>query len=226
MTEDVKNADANAPKKLSIQRRTKTTVSSTTAGGKAKAVQVEVRKKRTVPTDAARKAAEAEKLKAQQEAEKKAAEEAARKAAEEAAKKAAAEEAAKKAAAEEAEKQQTANSNKPSASTGNGSSQKPQSGNQSGNTNINNNNSNNNNSNNSEKIDFNDDLKKQIAVAGEAYVEFYFEYGEGTAPSAFAEQAYEDTENDTPLGEYKEQGKTIFMNAFKEAYEATGNEYY
>ena len=45
MTEDVKNADANAPKKLSIQRRTKTTVSSTTAGGKAKAVQVEVRKK-------------------------------------------------------------------------------------------------------------------------------------------------------------------------------------
>ena len=43
MTEDVKNADANAPKKLSIQRRTKTTVSSTTAGGKAKAVQVEVR---------------------------------------------------------------------------------------------------------------------------------------------------------------------------------------
>ena len=43
MTEDVKNADANAPKKLSIQRRTKTTVSSTTAGGKAKAVQVEVK---------------------------------------------------------------------------------------------------------------------------------------------------------------------------------------
>lgn len=69
-------------------------------------------------------------------------------------------------------------------------------------------------------------LKKQIAVAGEAYVEFYFEHGEGIAPSAFAEQAYEDTENDTPLGEYKEQGKTIFMNAFKEAYEATGNEYY
>ena len=82
------------------------------------------------------------------------------------------------------------------------------------------------NNKNSEKIDFNDDLKKQIAVAGEAYVEFYFEHGEGIAPSAFAEQAYEDTENDTPLGEYKEQGKTIFMNAFKEAYEATGNEYY
>ena len=88
------------------------------------------------------------------------------------------------------------------------------------------NNNNNSSSNNSEKIDFNDELKKQIAVAGEAYVEFYFEHGEGTAPSAFAEKAYEDTENDTPLGEYKEQGKTIFMNAFKEAYEATGNEYY
>ena len=88
MTEDVKNADANAPKKLSIQRRTKTTVSSTTAGGKAKAVQVEVRKKRTVPTDAAKKAEEAAKLKAQQEAEaaaKKAAEEKARLAAEKAA---------------------------------------------------------------------------------------------------------------------------------------------
>ena len=99
MTEDVKNTDANAPKKLSIQRRTKTTVSSTTAGGKAKAVQVEVRKKRTVPTDAARKAAEAEKLKAQQEAEKKAAEEKARLAAE----KAAAEKAAAAKAAAEAD---------------------------------------------------------------------------------------------------------------------------
>ena len=39
-------------------------------------------------------------------------------------------------------------------------------------------------------------------------------------------KAYEDTENDTPLGQYKEQGKTIFMNAFKQAFEATGNEYY
>lgn len=88
MTEDVKNIDANAPKKLSIQRRTKTTVSGTTAGGKAKAVQVEVRKKRTVPTNAAQKAAEAAKLKAQQEAEaaeKKVAEEKARLAAEKAA---------------------------------------------------------------------------------------------------------------------------------------------
>lgn len=114
MTEDVKNADANAPKKLSIQRRTKTTVSSTTAGGKAKAVQVEVRKKRTVPTDAAKKAEEAAKLKAQQEAEaaaKKAAEEKARLAAE----KAAAEKAkAEKAQAEKAAKPaQSAVENKP-----------------------------------------------------------------------------------------------------------------
>ncbi|WP_455543970.1 hypothetical protein [Intestinibacter sp.] len=77
-----------------------------------------------------------------------------------------------------------------------------------------------------DKIDFNDDLKKQIANAGSAYVEFYFEYASGTAPSKFAEQAFEDTENDTPLGQYKEQGRTIFMNAFKQAFEATGNEYY
>ena len=113
MTEDVKNADANAPKKLSIQRRTKTTVSSTTAGGKAKAVQVEVRKKRTVPTDAARKAAEAEKLKAQQEAEKKAAEEKARLAAEKAAAEKAKAEKAKVEAEKAAKPVQSAVENKP-----------------------------------------------------------------------------------------------------------------
>lgn len=84
MTDEVKKADAEAPKKLSIQRRTKTTVSATTTTGKSKAVQVEVRKKRTVKTDVAQKAEEAAKLKAQQEAEaqkaaeKKAAEEKAR----------------------------------------------------------------------------------------------------------------------------------------------------
>lgn len=66
MTEDIK---ADAPKKLSIQRRTKTTVSSTTTGGKSKEVQVEVRKKRTVKTDIAQQ--EEAKLKAQQEAEAK-----------------------------------------------------------------------------------------------------------------------------------------------------------
>ena len=64
MTEDVK---ADVPKKLSIQRRTKTTVSGTTTSGKSKAVQVEVRKKRTVKTDIAQQ--EEAKLKAQQEAE-------------------------------------------------------------------------------------------------------------------------------------------------------------
>ena len=104
MTEDVKNADANAPKKLSIQRRTKTTVSSATAGGKAKAVQVEVRKKRTVPTDAAKKAEEAAKLKAQQEADA-----AAKKAAEEKARLAAEKAAAEKAKAEKAQAEKAAN---------------------------------------------------------------------------------------------------------------------
>ncbi|OOF56120.1 translation initiation factor IF-2 [Rodentibacter genomosp. 2] len=82
MTDEVKQADSEAPKKLSIQRRTKTVVNATTTAGKNKSVQVEVRKKRTVKTDAVQKAEEAEKLKAQQEeleakkaAEKKAAEE-------------------------------------------------------------------------------------------------------------------------------------------------------
>lgn len=116
MTENVKNADANAPKKLSIQRRTKTTVSSATAGGKAKAVQVEVRKKRTVPTDAAKKAEEAAKLKAQQEAEaaaKKAAEEKARLAAEKAAAEKAKAEKAKVEAEKAAKPAQSAVENKP-----------------------------------------------------------------------------------------------------------------
>ena len=96
MTEDVK---ADAPKKLSIQRRTKTTVSSTTTGGKSKEVQVEVRKKRTVKTDIAQQ--EEAKLKAQQEAEakkiaeQKAAEEKARLDAEKAAAKKEADEKAK-----------------------------------------------------------------------------------------------------------------------------------
>ncbi|MBN6710638.1 translation initiation factor IF-2 [Haemophilus haemoglobinophilus] len=71
MVDEVKKE--NAPKKLSIQRRTKTTVSGTSTTGKSKEVQVEVRKKRTVTTDAARKAEEQAKLKAKEEAEKKAA---------------------------------------------------------------------------------------------------------------------------------------------------------
>ena len=71
MTDEVKKTDTEAPKKLSIQRRTKTTVSATTTSGKSKAVQVEVRKKRTVQTDAAKKEEEAAKLKAQQDADAK-----------------------------------------------------------------------------------------------------------------------------------------------------------
>ncbi|XWY20316.1 translation initiation factor IF-2 [Bisgaard Taxon 45] len=101
MTEDVKKADGAAPKKLSLQRRTKTTV-STTAGGKAKEVQVEVRKKRTVPTDAAQKAEEA-RLKAKQEADRLAAEKAKKEAEEKARLDA---EKAKQAKAEEAKKAQ------------------------------------------------------------------------------------------------------------------------
>lgn len=84
----------DAPKKLSLQRRTKTTVSGTTAGGKAKEVQVEVRKSRKVDTEAAKKAQE-EALKAKQEAEAKA------KAEKEAAEKAAKEKVAAEAKAKE-----------------------------------------------------------------------------------------------------------------------------
>ncbi|QLB12981.1 translation initiation factor 2 (bIF-2) [Bisgaardia hudsonensis] len=73
MTDEIKKSDT--PKKLSLQRRTKTTVSSTTTDGKSKEVKVEVRKKRMVPTDAAKKEAEKAKLKAKAEAEKKALEE-------------------------------------------------------------------------------------------------------------------------------------------------------
>ncbi len=73
MTDEIKKE--NAPKKLSIQRRTKTTVSGTSTTGKSKEVQVEVRKKRTVTTDLERKAQEQAKLKAKEEAEKRAAEE-------------------------------------------------------------------------------------------------------------------------------------------------------
>jgi len=104
MTEELKNA----PKKLSLQRRTKTTVSGTSASGKSKEVQVEVRKKRVIPTEAAQRAEEAAKLKAKQEAEQKAAEEKALR------EKAAKEKAAKdKEAAEKAKKAQSAVENKP-----------------------------------------------------------------------------------------------------------------
>ena len=98
MTEELKT---NAPKKLSLKPRTKTTVSGTSASGKSKKVQVEVRKKRTIPTEAALKAEEAAKLKAKQEAEQKAAEERAQK-----------EKAAKeKEAAEKAKQEQSAVNN-------------------------------------------------------------------------------------------------------------------
>ena len=65
--------EKDVPKKLSLKRREKTTVSATTTGGKAKEVQVEVRKSRKIDTEAAKKAAEAAKQKALEEVEKKAA---------------------------------------------------------------------------------------------------------------------------------------------------------
>ncbi|WP_443091654.1 translation initiation factor IF-2 [Basfia succiniciproducens] len=74
---DKETQNENAPKKLSLQRRVKTTV----AGGK---VQVEVRKSRKIDTEAAKKAAEEAKLKAQEAAEKAAAEKAEKEAAEKA----------------------------------------------------------------------------------------------------------------------------------------------
>lgn len=76
-------------------------------------------------------------------------------------------------------------------------------------------------------VEFNDELKQQIANAGANYIEFYFEYGkdQGKSPKEFAEQAFEDTENDTPLGEYKDQARVIFVDAFKKAFEETGNKF-
>ena len=65
--------EKDVPKKLSLKRREKSTVSATTTGGKAKEVQVEVRKSRKIDTEAAKKAAEAAKQKALEDAEKKAA---------------------------------------------------------------------------------------------------------------------------------------------------------
>ena len=101
MSEEIKT---EAPKKLSLQRRTKTTVSGTTAGGKSKEVQVEVRKSRKVDTEAAKKAALEAKLKAEAEAKAQAEKAAQEKAAAEAQAKKAAEEEKAKAAAMKAEK--------------------------------------------------------------------------------------------------------------------------
>lgn len=106
MTDKEQNAE-NAPKKLSLKRREKTTVSATTASGKAKAVQVEVRKSRKIDTEAARKAAEEAKLKAQQEAE------AAEKAAQEKAAQEQAEKAAKAAAEAQAQAEKAAKAAEP-----------------------------------------------------------------------------------------------------------------
>ena len=103
------HGDTSEDKQITLKSKTKTTIKTPISGGKAKTVNVEVRKSRTFvkPTDAdlaqdivARKAAEEAAHKAAEEAARKAAEEAARKAAEEAVRKAA-EEAARKAAEED-----------------------------------------------------------------------------------------------------------------------------
>ncbi len=96
MTDKKVAADkADMPKKMTLKRRVETTVTGTTTAGKAKEVKVEVRKKRTVETDAAKQAAKkaAEEAKQAALAKAKAEKEAAEKAA---AEKAAVEEKAKK----------------------------------------------------------------------------------------------------------------------------------
>ena len=117
------HGDTSEDKQITLKSKTKTTIKTPISGGKAKTVNVEVRKSRTFvkPTDAdlaqdivARKAAEEAARKAAEEAAHKAAEEAARKAAEEAARKAAEEEARKdneEAVADQAKKATVANNN-------------------------------------------------------------------------------------------------------------------
>ncbi|MDF2154467.1 translation initiation factor IF-2 [Vibrio sp. CAU 1672] len=97
------------PTRLTLQRKTRSTLSVNAGGGKSKNVQVEVRKKRTyvkrsaVEDEAKREAEEAAKREAE-EAAKRAAEEAAKREAEEAAKREA-EEAAKREAEEQAKRE-------------------------------------------------------------------------------------------------------------------------
>ncbi|MFW8650767.1 translation initiation factor IF-2 [Vibrio diabolicus] len=97
------------PTRLTLQRKTRSTLSVNAGGGKSKNVQVEVRKKRTyvkrstIEDEAKREAEEAAQREAE-EAEKRAAEEAAKREAEEAAKREA-EEAAKREAEEKAKRE-------------------------------------------------------------------------------------------------------------------------
>ncbi|WP_447074715.1 translation initiation factor IF-2 [Vibrio alginolyticus] len=97
------------PTRLTLQRKTRSTLSVNAGGGKSKNVQVEVRKKRTyvkrstIEDEAKREAEEAAQREAE-EAAKRAAEEAAKRAAEEAAKREA-EEAAKREAEEKAKRE-------------------------------------------------------------------------------------------------------------------------
>ncbi len=108
MTDNITSADKPA-KKLTLTRRTQSKATTTTATGKTKEVNVEVRKKRSVQTDVAKRAAE-EAKKAAVEAAKKAEQEAKAKAEKAAAEKALAEKKAAeaKAKAEKVEKEKNA----------------------------------------------------------------------------------------------------------------------
>ncbi|KOO02408.1 translation initiation factor IF-2 [Vibrio nereis] len=103
------NSGDAAPTRLTLQRKTRSTLSVNAGGGKSKNVQVEVRKKRTyvkrsaIEDEAKREAEEAAKREAE-EAAKREAEEAAKREAEEAAKREA-EEAAKREAEEKAKRE-------------------------------------------------------------------------------------------------------------------------
>ncbi|MTD37937.1 translation initiation factor IF-2 [Erwinia sp. CPCC 100877] len=108
---------ASGPDKLTLQRKTRSTLSIPGTGGKSKSVQIEVRKKRTFvkrdPQEAERLAAEEEAKREAEETARRAAEEAAKREAEEKAKREAEEkakrEAADKAKREAAEKEKVSN---------------------------------------------------------------------------------------------------------------------
>ncbi|SFC15705.1 translation initiation factor IF-2 [Pragia fontium] len=118
-----------APSKLTLQRKTRSTLSIPSTGGKSKSVQIEVRKKRTYVNRDSQEAQEAE-AQAAREAEEQAkreAEELAKRAAEEQAKRDAEEKAKREAAAKKAaeEKAKAAANTKPAAANANAKTEKP-----------------------------------------------------------------------------------------------------
>ncbi|AKJ41085.1 translation initiation factor IF-2 [Pragia fontium] len=118
-----------APSKLTLQRKTRSTLSIPSTGGKSKSVQIEVRKKRTYVNRDSQEAQEAEALAAREAEEqaKREAEELAKRAAEELAKRDAEEKAKREAAAKKAaeEKAKAAANTKPAAANANAKTEKP-----------------------------------------------------------------------------------------------------